>query len=319
MTLTRPHTSRPAAEEWFASRSYRHDRFADVAALAERKAALGLSVSLVLPCREVADTIGAVLDQVRRLRRRPSLVDQVVVVDAGSRDGTADIARARGAEVRDEAALLPGLGPVLGKGDAMWRSLSVVRGDIVLYADADSASFGPHFVYGMLGPLLWEEEVRFVKATYHRPFTAPDGTVVDDAGRVTELTAKPLLAIFYPELAGFGQPLAGEVAARRDLLCSIPFLTGYAVEVGMLIDVFRRAGLGAMAQVDLGSRRNRSQRLLALNSMSYAVARALLLRAGQPVDADTYLHAANHPGGVGLERRRVRVVERPPLSSLEIA
>jgi glucosyl-3-phosphoglycerate synthase len=316
MTLIPADISRSAAEDWFASRSYRHDRFADVAALARRKRELDLTVTLVLPCREVADTIGAVLDEVETLRRRAPLVDQVVVVDAGSRDGTAEIARRRGAEVHDESALLPKLGPVLGKGDAMWRALSVSRGDVVLYADADSTSFGAHFVYGMLGPLLWEEEVRFVKATYHRPFTAPDGTVVDDAGRVTELTAKPLLAIFYPELAGFGQPLAGEVAARRELLCSIPFFTGYAVEVGMLIDVLGRVGLGTMAQVDLGSRQNRSQRLLALNSMSYAVARALLIRAGRTVDAESYLHAANQAGGVRLEHRRVQVVERPPMNEL---
>jgi glucosyl-3-phosphoglycerate synthase len=321
MTLTRPEISRTAAEDWFRSRSYRHDRFADVTALADRKRRLGLSVSLVLPAREVADTIGPVLDEVDALRGRAALVDQVVVVDAGSRDGTADVARRRGAEVHDESDLLAETGPVLGKGDAMWRALSVARGDIVLYADADSTSFGPHFVYGMLGPLLCDEGVRFVKATYHRPFTAPDGTVVDDAGRVTELTAKPLLAIFYPELAGFGQPLAGEVAARRDLLCSIPFFTGYAVEAGMLVDVLRRAGLDAMAQVDLGSRRNRSQRLLALNSMSYAVAQAILARArggGAAAEPESYLHAANQPDGVRLERRRVRVVERPPLADLAV-
>jgi glucosyl-3-phosphoglycerate synthase len=312
MTLTRADISRPAAEEWFAARSYRHDRFADVAALARLKRELELSVSLVLPAREVADTIGPVLDAVDELRRRAPLVDQVVVVDAGSRDGTADIARRRGAEVHDEADLLPAAGPVLGKGDAMWRALSVARGDIVLYADADSTSFEPHFIYGMLGPLLSDAEVQFVKATYHRPFTAPDGTVVDDAGRVTELTAKPLLAIFYPELTGFGQPLAGEVAARRDLLCSIPFCTGYAVEIGMLIDVLGRVGLDAMAQVDLGRRVNRSQRLLELNSMSYAVARTVLTRAGHAVDGESYLHAANHPAGVRLEQRLVNAVERPP-------
>ena len=317
MTLTHADISRTAAEEWFASRSYRHDRFADVAALAERKRRLGLSVTLVLPSREVAGTIGPVLREVEALRRQAPIVDQVVVVDSGSRDGTADIARRHGAEVHDESDLLPEVGPVLGKGDAMWRALSIARGDIVVYADADSASFGAHFIYGMLGPLLCDEEVRFVKATYHRPVTAPDGTVVDDAGRVTELTAKPLLAIFYPELAGFGQPLAGEVAARRDLLRSIPFLTGYAVEMGMMIDVLRRVGLAGMAQADLGSRVNRSQRLLALNSMSYAVARALLTRAGQALDAESYLHAANRPAGVRLERRVVSMVERPPMANFD--
>jgi glucosyl-3-phosphoglycerate synthase len=314
MTLTPPRISRTRCEEWFAARSYRHDRFADLAALVERKRALGRSASLVLPCREVAATIGPVLDAVEPLRGPDGLLDQVIVVDAASRDGTGDIARQRGAEVHDEAALVPSAGPVLGKGDAMWRALSVTHGDLVRYADADSPSFGAHFVQGMLGPLLLDDGVQFVKATYHRPFTAPDGTVVDDAGRVTELTAKPLLAMFFPELCGFGQPLAGEMAARRDLLRSIPFFTGYAVEIGMLVDVASRVGLGAMAQVDLGSRVNRSQRLLALNSMSYAVARALLARAGHEVGAESYLHAANEPGGVRLERRRVPVVERPPFA-----
>jgi glucosyl-3-phosphoglycerate synthase len=312
MTLTPPRIPRAATEEWFASHSYRHDRFADAGALVARRRELGLTTSLVLPCREVAATIGAVLDAVAPLRGPDRLLDQVVVVDAGSRDGTGDIARARGAEVHHEGALVPDAGPVLGKGDAMWRALSVAHGDIVLYADADSPSFDAHFVSGMLGPLLHEPGVQFVKATYHRPFTAPDGTVVDHAGRVTELTAKPLLAMFFPELCGFGQPLAGEVAARRDLLCSIPYFTGYAVEIGMLVDVFGRVGLEAMAQVDLGSRVNRSQRLLALNSMSYAVARALLSRAGHQAGGESYLHAATEPGGVRLERRRVPVVERPP-------
>ena len=151
-------------------------------------------------------------------------MDQLLVVDAGSATGP-PIARGRGAEVYDEAELLPAFGPVVGKGDAMWRSLSVARGDVVMFPDADTANFGRHFIYGLLGPLLREPEVRFVKGAYHRPFTAPDGTVVDDAGRVTELTAKPLFGIFYPELSGFGQPLAGEVAMSRDLLRSIRFCT----------------------------------------------------------------------------------------------
>jgi glucosyl-3-phosphoglycerate synthase len=319
MTATVPGHLAPSARAWFESRSYRHEEFADVGALARRKRALGVSVSLVLPAREVAPTLGLILDEVAALAVAAPLVDQVVVVDARSADGTADVARRRGAEVYDESELMPAFGPVVGKGDAMWRALSVARGDVVLYADADTVKFGRHFIYGLLAPLLGEPGVQFVKATYHRPFTAPDGTVMDDAGRVTELTAKPLFGIFYPELAGFGQPLAGEIAARRELLCSIPFCTGYAVEAAMMIDVLNATGLDAMAQVDLGTRHNRSQRLLALGAMSYAVARAVMLRAGANGTvggAETYLHATCTPGGVSLEQRRVDVLERPPIADV---
>jgi glucosyl-3-phosphoglycerate synthase len=311
--------SAPSAHEWFETRSYRHGQFADLARLAARKRELGVAVSLVLPAREVAPTLGPVLDEVSALTERAPLVDQVVVVDAGSADGTAGLARGKGAEVYDESELMPEFGPVVGKGDAMWRALSVACGDLIVFADSDTANFGQHFIYGLLGPLLAEPAVRFVKGAYHRPFTAPDGTVVDDAGRVTELTAKPLFGIFYPELCGFGQPLAGEVAARRDLLRAIPFCTGYAVETAMMIDVLGHAGLAAMAQVDLGTRLNRSQRLLALGAMSYAVARAVMMRVaehGGGTDPDTYLHAACTPAGVQLEDRRVQVLERPPMSQV---
>jgi glucosyl-3-phosphoglycerate synthase len=314
-----------SVRDWFESRSYRHEQFAGLDQLARRKRELGATISLVLPTREVAPTLGPILEEVRALGESVPLVDQVLVVDARSSDGTPEVALAGGAEVFDESELMPAFGPVVGKGDAMWRALSVARGDLVVFADADTANFGRHFVYGLLGPLLREPRVRFVKGTYHRPFTAPDGTVVDDAGRVTELTAKPLFGIFYPELTGFGQPLAGEVAARRDLLCSIPFCTGYAVETAMMIDVLRQAGLEAMAQVDLGSRHNRSQRLLALGAMSYAVARAVLRRVSAEgrlpegvtaADAETYVHAACRPDGVVLEQPRVRVLERPPMADL---
>ena len=327
MTVAVRDISAPSVQQWFESRSYRHGQFADLEHLAARKRELGATISLVLPTREVAPTVGTVLDEVAQLNERAPLVDQVVVVDAASADGTAELARGRGAEVYDEAELMPGFGPVVGKGDALWRALSVVRGDLIVFADSDSANFGRHFIYGLLGPLLCEPAVRFVKGAYHRPFTAPDGTIVDDAGRVTELTAKPLFGIFYPELCGFGQPLAGEVAGRRDLLRSIPFCTGYAVETAMMIDVLRHAGLGAMAQVDLGTRLNRSQRLLALGAMSYAVARAVLLRVAAEgrlpaevaaADAETYVHAACTPAGVVLEQPRVKVLERPPMADVQL-
>jgi glucosyl-3-phosphoglycerate synthase len=307
----------PSVRDWFARRSYEHDDFSP-AELAARKRALGLSVSVVLPSRDVAGTIGAIADEIHALNGAAALVDQVLVVDAGSRDGTADVARRHGAEVYQEDDLLPQFGPAAGKGDAMWRSLAVARGDIVMFCDADTTNFGRHFVSGMLGPLLADPAVRFVKATYHRPLIGPRGDVLDDAGRVTELTAKPLLRAFFPELSGFGQPLAGELAAHRELLRSIPFLTGYAVEVAMLVDVLRTAGLDAMAQAGLGARHNRSKALHELGSMSYAVARAVVERALglAPEDADEYVRAVCTPAGTRLVEEDIALVERPPAASL---
>jgi glucosyl-3-phosphoglycerate synthase len=220
--------------------------------------------------------------------------------------------------VFQEDELLPAFGPAAGKGDAMWRSLSVATGDLVMFCDADTTNFERHFVYGMLGPVLTDREVRFAKATYHRPLIGPRGDVLDDAGRVTELTAKPLLRIFFPELSGFGQPLAGELVGERALLREIPFLTGYAVETAMLIDVQRVAGLDAMAQVGLGARHNRSKALRELGSMSYAVARAVVERAlgMSPQEADRYARAVCTPAGTRMVDEQLALLERPPMVSL---
>jgi glucosyl-3-phosphoglycerate synthase len=313
--------------EWFEQRSFHCDDFADLAA--PSGAAPARTVSLILPARNVGDTIGFILDTVRRFSDRSGLICQVVVIDADSPDGTADIARALGAEVYSENELLPGYGPAQGKGDAMWRSLSVARGDIVMFADADTRDFGEHFIYGTLGPLLRDPEIQFSKAAYRRPFTAGDQSVADGGGRVTELMAKPLLNFFYPELAGFVQPLAGEFAASRELLWSIPFLTGYGVELGILIDVFSVVGLAGLAQVDLGTRQNRHQPLLDLGRMSSTVLRAMARRAqlterelmapGLPGvwalrRPEIYLHAVATEDGLRLDEHLNPLLERPPLA-----
>ncbi len=245
-------------------RTYHHAQFAPRAA----------SVSVVIPTRECAATIGPIVENVVSL----GIAEQVLVVDADSRDGTARTASAAGASVVSENDLLPRFGRCRGKGDAMWRALSVCAGDLVLYLDGDTREFGPHFVTGTLGPLLEVAGVEFVKAFYRRPFgAAPDG-----GGRVTELTARPLLRRFWPDLAGLHQPLAGEMAAPRELLCSIPFATGYAVETAMLLDVRERIGASAIAQVDLEVRLNDHQPLGALAGMADEVLAAACARLGLP-------------------------------------
>jgi glucosyl-3-phosphoglycerate synthase len=244
-----------------------------------------------VPARDEAATIASIVEPLTSLRDR-GVLDQVVVVDA-SEDGTGDIARRLGAEVHPQADLMPSFGPVLGKGDAMWRSLSVLQGDVVCFVDADTERFGPHFACGLLGPLVVDPRVQFVKGFYRRPFRLGDEVAPEGGGRVTELTARPLLQLFYPALGNIRQPLAGEIAARRALLERLPFATGYAVEIAMLIDAYEVAGLDAIAEVDLDERQNRHQPLSELGPMATAVMRAVLDRSG--------------------------IVERPPMASLRAA
>jgi glucosyl-3-phosphoglycerate synthase len=293
--------------------------------LVERKA--GHRVSVVLPARDEAATIGAIVTTIRRaLVERTGLVDEVLVVDSRSRDATAEVAAAAGATVVHQDAVLGHLPPAHGKGEALWKGLAASSGDIVVAIDADLRDLEPAFVTGLLGPLLDDEAVSFVKGFYHRPLVGDAGVDVDGGGRVSELVARPLLNIAWPQLAGFVQPLAGEFAARRALLETVPFTTGYGVEIGMLVDVLERAGLDAMAQVDLGHRVHRHHDLQALGRMStqiHLAAAARLARSGRlagPVARGTTMvqfRRASSAGDGGLDREIVEtdvaVDERPPL------
>jgi glucosyl-3-phosphoglycerate synthase len=264
------------------------------------------TVSVCLPARNEAPTIGRILSALMPLRDR-GLIEQVAVVDR-STDGTAEIARAAGAEVYDQGRLVPEFGPVLGKGDAMWRSLSVLRGDVICFLDADSEQFGAHFVRGLLGPLLQDPTISFVKGFYRRPFRVGETTYPEGGGRVTELTARPLLKLFYPELAAVRQPLAGEIAARRDLLERLPFVTGYGVDIALLLDVQAAAGLEGMCQVDLDVRQNDHQPLRELGPMADAVLHAVATRLAR----EGRLDEMPFPGGPDGEAP----VERPPAASV---
>jgi glucosyl-3-phosphoglycerate synthase len=262
------------------------------------------TVSVCVPAREEAATIAGVVGPLMELLEA-GVVDQVLVLDDDSQDGTGAIAAALGAQVVRPATLLPGFGPVLGKGDAMWRALSVMSGDLVCFVDADSEDFAAHFATGLLGPLICEPGVQFVKGFYRRPFKSEGHVQPTGGGRVTELTARPLLAAFYPELAAIRQPLAGEFAARRELLERTAFCTGYGVEMGLLLDVYARAGIGAIAQVDLDARQNRHRPLEQLAPMSaavLAVVTARLRREGR---------LAADPARIGAD-----LPERPPLAGL---
>jgi glucosyl-3-phosphoglycerate synthase len=262
-----------AAEHWAETRTFHHSLYPAERIAAERTG----SVSVCLPARECAETVGAIVRALGRLREAGA-IDEIVVIDAASLDGTAAAAERAGANVHQESELLGELGPALGKGDAMWRALSVLRGQLIVYLDADTEGFSAHFVTGLLGPLVCEPEVRFVKAFYRRPFEHGGVSLPEGGGRVNHLMARPALALFYPQLAEVRQPLAGEVAARRELLERLPFATGYGVEVGMLIDAWREVGLEGIAQVDLEVHHNRHQPLAALTPMAYTVLATIALR-----------------------------------------
>ncbi len=275
-------------------------------------------MSVCLPARDEARTIGPILEQLVPLREAGA-VDQIVVVDRSS-DGTAEIARELGVEVHDQDELMPEFGPVLGKGDAMWRSLPILNGDVICFLDADSECFGAHFACGVIGPLLCDPEISFVKGFYRRPFRVGETTVPDGGGRVTELTARPLLNLFYPDLAAVRQPLAGEVAARRELLERLPFATGYGVDIGLLLDAYSLAGLDAIAQVDLEVRQNAHQPLRDLGPMAYAVLRAVAERLEREGRLRGPLPATFSAAGLGTAQAPLaEPVERPPLRSLRAA
>jgi glucosyl-3-phosphoglycerate synthase len=227
------------------------------------------TVSVVMPARDEEATVGMIAAAIRSaLIETVPLVDEIIVVDSRSVDGTAAAARAAGASVVSQDDVTQGLPPMHGKGDAMWAGLAVASGDIVAFIDADVDPFDPRFVTSLIGPLLTDPAISFVKGFYHRPLTSGGYSEPDGGGRVTELLARPLLNLFWPDLAGFVQPLAGEAAGRRELLARVPFVSGYGVEIAMLVDLLGLAGLDALAQVDLGVRAHRNQSNEALGQMS---------------------------------------------------
>jgi glucosyl-3-phosphoglycerate synthase len=295
---------------WTARRRYRGDAFS-LDWLADRREEA--TVAVVVPTKECAGTIAGVLERTVAPLVTAGVVDEVIVVDAGSRDGTVELARSGGAAVVDQDALLPEFGPALGKGDAMWRALTWVRSEIVCFLDGDTADPEARHLHGLIGPLLLDRTLSLVKGSFSRPLRAGGVELANEGGRVTELMARPLLNLYEPRLAGFTQPLAGEFAGRRALFEQLSFPVGYGVEIAVLIDALRAVGLDGLAECDLGTRHNRHQPLRALGEMAYAVLAAVERRVGgsravigghylRPWEAGTVVH--------------VPVEERPPIASL---
>ncbi|MEP9363506.1 glucosyl-3-phosphoglycerate synthase [Nocardioides sp. CN2-186] len=244
-------------------------------------------VSLVVPARNEAATVGAVVTRVREaLMDTVELLDEIVVIDSDSTDDTYDVATDAGATVHRSMEIRPDLGTLPGKGEAMWKSLFVTSGELIVFMDADLVDWDTHFVPGLLGPLLTAPEVELVKGFYERPMMSGDAAVPFEGGRVTELVARPLIRLLFPELGGLHQPLAGEWAVRRSLFEQLSVPHGYAVELAALVDTLRSRGLGAIAQVDLGTRAHRHQSLRDLSGMSTQILAAALARVGAGPEVD---------------------------------
>ena len=317
----------PEVGTWLARRSSKATDWTAADLVAAKR---GITVSVVIPARNEEATVGAIVTAIREeLHERHALVDEILVVDSHSTDATAEVAATAGARVVAQDDVFPALEGLAGKGEALWKGVAATSGDLVVFVDGDLHDFTTGYVTGLLGPLLTDPSVAYVKGFYHRPLTGAAGSEPEGGGRVTELVARPLLNMFWPELAGFVQPLAGEYAGRREVLESIPFVANYGVETGHLIDLLELRGLDALAQVDLGHRVHRHQGTHALGRMAGQIMQTLfdrLERYGRLVTAipPATLLAQFQRGASaeGVERELVLTdltsPQRPPLASLPV-
>lgn len=264
-------------DKWFAENTYHANEFADLNGLLAMKKRQGVTISLALPSLNEEETVGRVIKSIKKtLMDEAPLLDEIVLIDSNSTDSTREIAGDLGIPVFVHQQLLPNLKPRDGKGEALWKSLLVTKGDILLWVDTDIVNMHPRFIYGILGPLLQNPRIHFVKGFYRRPLRVGRKMQAGGGGRVTELIARPLINLFYPELSGIIQPLSGEYGARRSFLEKVPFFSSYGVETGLLIDAYEQYGLSAIAQVDLLERVHHNQPLEALSKMSFIILQAFL-------------------------------------------
>jgi len=305
-------------------RRFHHLEFADLARLLELKAAGRHRISVCIPTLDEAASIGRIVEIIRaELTGAQALVDEVLVIDSGSSDATRELAVEAGARVYLASEILPGPDVWVGKGENLWKALHVADGDIICYIDGDISNFHPRFITGLVGPLLRHPELGYVKAYYERPLAHGSAVHPSGGGRVSEILVRPLLSLFYPELSGVLQPLSGEYAARRSVLESLAFPTGYGVEIAHLIDLASTGSLGSLAQTDLEQRVHRNRDEPGLGRMAFAILRTLFRRLerdgkltlGSPLP-ELYRTWALE----GAETRelvwRIPETERPPLRAV---
>jgi len=312
-------------DKWFAENTFHADEFSNLKELMDLKERNGLTISVALPALNEEETVANVIRTIRdSLMRDVPLLDEIVLIDSNSTDHTREIAQDLGVKVFIHQELLPELGPRGGKGEGLWKSLLVTHGDIIAWIDTDIFNIHPRFVYGILGPLLLNPRIQFVKGFYRRPLKIGNKVEAGGGGRVTELTARPMINLFYPELSGVVQPLSGEYAARRSFLEKVPFFSTYGVETGLLIDAFDTHGLASIAQVDLLERIHHNQTLEALSKMSFVILQAFLRklekRYGQQMveDVNKSMKLIRHAaGGYYLDVEEIIEHERPPMIGID--
>jgi glucosyl-3-phosphoglycerate synthase len=312
-------------DKWFAENTYHSREFTNLERLVELKEDQNVSISLALPALNEEQTVGKVIHTVKSaLMEQTPLLDEIVLIDSGSQDKTREIAAGLGIPVYIHQEILPELGSFTGKGEALWKSLFVVNGDIIAWIDTDIKNIDPRFVYGILGPLLDSPNIRYVKGFYRRPLRQGDKMVAGGGGRVTEITARPFINLFFPELSGLIQPLSGEYAGRRAALESLPFFTGYGVETGLLIDLLRKFGLEGIAQVDLLERVHHNQPLPSLSKMSFAIMQVVFSRLEKRHDIELLdqdqltmnLVRFSKRRGYFLDQDEIHEYERPPMETI---
>jgi glycosyltransferase involved in cell wall biosynthesis len=311
-------------DRWFAENTFHSHEFSDLRYLMALKEKQGVTISLGLPALNEEETVGQVIETLKTaLMDDVPLLDEIVLIDSDSTDRTRAIAEAHGIPVYIHQETLPEVGANIGKGEALWKSLHVLKGDIIAWVDTDITNIHPRFIYGLLGPMLQSPRVQFVKGFYQRPIKVGDKVQAGGGGRVTELVARPLFNLFYPELSGIVQPLSGEYAGRRSALEQIPFFSGYGVETGMLIDLLDRFGLVAIAQTDLEMRVHHNQPLVGLSKMSFAILQVFIARLESRYGVQLLDKAhrsmkliLQEPERFALEINEIGDVERPPMLTL---
>jgi glucosyl-3-phosphoglycerate synthase len=311
-------------QEWINENTYHHSRFWDLKKLVETKEKNNLTISLCLPTLNEEKTIGKeiILFKSELVNRYP-LIDEIAVIDSGSEDNTLKVAKKYGADTYLASDILPNLEPKRGKGENLWKAIYQLKGDIIVYVDADISNIHPRFVYGLVAPLIYREEVKYVKAFYDRPLAISGNVRTSGGGRVTEILVRPLFSLFFPELTAIIQPLSGEYAVRREVLEQIAFPIGYGVETSHLIDVHHKFGLEAFAQTDLDKRVHENKPTIDLGKMSFGILQTFIKRA----KALGILDKAHHETVMRqfqvtkdqYEQNLIEIVEeeRPPMIEIE--